>query len=295
MIYKVKLPALEGFGDGDATAPWVRVPILGRGIIGITGQVVGTTEVPDTINHVNVIDRIIVEADGRQEKVFDATIKRAVDNIDNMNDDTLSIDFFSIPFLRPGAPWSAWGTSDIGQLLLKFQLKALPDPGYDFTGIDLWMHYVDLIAPRGDTFIESIIRTKPTRGDDWNEFPNIPLPDIRRVSRLYANHTRITDVQVLLGKKIVYESSKASALFDLQNGPWYKGDGAPDGFPIMLDAAGPSMVDDMLDLIEPATGQKQDVTLRYKWNGNAATLADVDIYCQGVKVANPQARPVAKA
>lgn len=283
MNIKEKMAAFDGFGAGNTAT--VTIDKFSRLVNGVALECQGDDGAAGLIDASDVIEYVIVEQDTKQKIYIEPDLQRKMDQIENGTDDTLSSNFIFIPFRRLQLPGSAWGAKDIGQLRLRVKLKSSFGAN-NFNALVGYYAYTPLANPqnRGDVVVHTIInRTDVVAG--WNTINDLPYYEILALTRLLLDSNAITEVQIKVGERVVYNLTKDAASFGLQVSPLYKKPTTLDYFPVVLDDLGDAA--DFIPLFE--NGTRRNVEVKFYWDtGIAAVSNPLKIYAEGIERGNPQ-------
>ena len=212
-----------------------------------------------------------------------------MDQLLSANDSTLPPSFIDVPLLRNGVKGSAWGTLNIGQMLVEVQTRGTVYSGATFTGIRGRYSYMPVAAEqnRGNVVLQTIIPyTNPVAG--WNQWNDVPWYGPISLSKLILQHPAITMVEVYIADRIVHQKTKAASLAALA---YYSRYTAPENyaaFPIIFDQLGTP--GDFLPLFVGTT--RQTVKLRFFWDTTiTATPVTFQTYIEGVEADYNQLTP----
>lgn len=244
-VITAKLPAFTGAAVG--TQPTCTPDILGRSFIGFVLKVVGTKVTADAaMDFCRFIDQIDVLVDGKVASTFYPKQERAKALLFNANGDTIPTAFFNLQFVRPGIPFSEWGTADLKSIQIRCTIPSSFATGGALTRIEGWMQYYLENVPREEAFVNRVV-TPVTPGAGENTIDKLEIGNLARVRNLFitcppaaANLTNgdaeaITRVQVRVGDVDVFDMEKDTVSAILASHPLYKLPTTQYGFFVPFD------------------------------------------------------------
>lgn len=269
----------------------------------ITLRGVGYTNLNTELLLSSVINRVVIKQDTFDKCIIDPALQRKLDDFYNANADTLALSQMLVPFNRYLNPNTGWGVGDIGQLVLEVQCKDTFPVNTTFTDLKalIAVHPIDAPVPRGNVFVQTVIPVQDVVGG-WNQINDLQYYGVIAITKLLFDAANVTQVEIYLNDRIVYQKQKNEALFHLQVNPIYKipstctytevaGQAVTSTgpFPVVLDDFG--LTGDSMGIFD-ANGRMR-VKIRYYVDTNVAAAASFNILAEGIERGAQANAPVA--